>query len=1830
MNATSKLVKAWESKNAKNAARAGGISLMALSLAACGGSSDTGITQAQLDAEKAAATAAEAKAAAAAAAQAAAEADAATAAAAQAAAEADAATAAAAQAAAEAAKVEAEAAQAAAEAAQAAAEAAAAAPKSVAFTASLDNLVGGSGDDVFNGVYYADGGTGTTAFPGDTVTGGAGTDTVNISVAGLSTLDQALSGMTFTGVEVVLVTNYDTNATDTEDTSVDTSLMSGLTEVGLFASSATGDTAFTGLAQNVAAQMRNGAGDLDLTYVSTVVVGADDTQTLAVSNVSAGTFTSDGIENITINSTLAKSVVTDVVSDKLKTVKITGDKDLTVSNSIDFAATADGTGIDGTINAADFTGKLSVKATTAQTIKVTGGSKDDTIDVAATLTKNDVIDGGDGTDTLVIEETANRTFADNQLTSIEVLQVGVKTNNIADLDVKALADTTDISLMATTTDKDVTVNNLGAGQDVTITNDSANTLEFGNIAVNLEDDTSTTADAMTVNLVAKTDADQTLDLLTVDSGSEALTLNVSGATGTANEYTVTSVIADGAKEIDVTGAGNFIMTLDQTGTNVTTKVDAGSATGTFGYTDGVANDMTIVGSAGQNTIALGTSLNNKDTITGGASTKDSLSATVGTATTATTGKFNITGVETLALTSTDGQTATVDYASITGVTNTTIAASSTTGDGVLNVTNVANGAKFSTTEQATNDFDGTLNITLADATAADNSVTIALDNDTSIDNFLLTTTDVETVNLVSAAAVNEHVIDVAGVNATKFVLTGGEADKSLSLNGGSNKLNKSVTEIDASAFKGDVILDASVTDSVGVNFKMGDLVITTTTGDAVVGSGATTTDDTLSGNFAASDTTAEFTQFSAIEHYDYTFGASVAITAATNDGIGDGDNVVETVKLSGGNSETKYTAASAIDGTAFTSFDASGLGGEITINVAGSRMDDLTIKGSTASAKDAVTYSAVNGLTATTGKATLEGVETVILNTATAASTIDTSAMTGLKTIAVENDQDVTLTGVASGVAIQLGANATAGTEDYTGTLTIKLADTTSTSDSVTIQTVASGTDDDVDAVLVMAGVEKTTLKISDTGTSADVQLGIAGLDSAEIIVTGGDASEELDLTNGGTTLSSATTTSIDASAFKGIYIASAAANTATTFAANGGAVATLTGSTGNDTFTVGKTAAVTHVIDGGAGNDTYNVTLGTGTTAMTSMEGVEVYNLTAASDAGAIVVTAGASKFFNDTMVQSVSLSGGTSTTTFDSGTDGVDSSSTLTLFDASGFAGKINDLLFDADQLSATVTVKGGASTADLVTATFDNDQTIKMEGIEKLAATFTADKSIDVGTYVTGLTTVTVASDNGSAAAIATLTNVAAGTTVELITNEANDGLTIVQATTSGTESQSIKLLANDAGEAVLFDMANVETLNIEMGTGSADTDLSLANFDMDTAGQTNAVVVTGALNLDLIALSIDTTSINASAMTAGGVDVSGRTNNVALTFVGADAGAESVQMINAGDTLNGGEKASVLDSLDIDFASVLGGIAIDLSAADNVVSMNGSANAAVQTGFENVDVSGYTGFGASITGNDEANTVTGTASTDQISLGSGDDIINVTSTAASANDVMDGGAGTGDTIHILATTDFADTDANITNIEKVTMANGTITVDLTGQSEGFTITGGTGDDTITGGTGIDTITSGTGEDTFVIALSTGADVITDISTGANSDAFAAASIEAITTEDTTFAKLAAGAAVYDVGVTAGVISAAVDVANAATMSVTDVNTLLITTLSKTITAASDGEKAVLLVSTDYDSALVDTYMYVIEHDGTDIDGVTLLGTLQTVELDNLSATNFDGFA
>ena len=98
---------------------------------------------------------------------------------------------------------------------------------------------------------------------------------------------------------------------------------------------------------------------------------------------------------------------------------------------------------------------------------------------------------------------------------------------------------------------------------------------------------------------------------------------------------------------------------------------------------------------------------------------------------------------------------------------------------------------------------------------------------------------------------------------------------------------------------------------------------------------------------------------------------------------------------------------------------------------------------------------------------------------------------------------------------------------------------------------------------------------------------------------------------------------------------------------------------------------AVTHTVNGGAGTDTANITLTTGTTDM-SNHIMLTYNITINSAAGAVVTTAAANKFFNDGQAESIIVSGGAATSTFDSGTDGVDSNSGVTLFDFSGFNGR------------------------------------------------------------------------------------------------------------------------------------------------------------------------------------------------------------------------------------------------------------------------------------------------------------------------------------------------------------------------------------------------------------------------------------------------------------------------------------------------------------------------------------------------------------------------------
>jgi hypothetical protein len=132
------------------------------------------------------------------------------------------------------------------------------------------------------------------------------------------------------------------------------------------------------------------------------------------------------------------------------------------------------------------------------------------------------------------------------------------------------------------------------------------------------------------------------------------------------------------------------------------------------------------------------------------------------------------------------------------------------------------------------------------------------------------------------------------------------------------------------------------------------------------------------------------------------------------------------------------------------------------------------------------------------------------------------------------------------------------------------------------------------------------------------------------------------------------------------------------------------------------------------------------------------------------------------------------------------------------------------------------------------------------------------------------------------------------------------------------------------------------------------------------------------------------INASGMTTGGSFIqSGRSQTTAANHAGSLG--NHIPYGKRHDVIDGA--AGTGDNLVITSNLILGGIQIDLSSkADQVTTFNGSANAAIQSGFENVDLSGITGTGgADITAVSTGSTIIGTLNADQINGGAGVDTV-----------------------------------------------------------------------------------------------------------------------------------------------------------------------------------------------------------------------------------------------
>jgi len=292
-------------------------------------------------------------------------------------------------------------------------------------------------------------------------------------------------------------------------------------------------------------------------------------------------------------------------------------------------------------------------------------------------------------------------------------------------------------------------------------------------------------------------------------------------------------------------------------------------------------------------------------------------------------------------------------------------------------------------------------------------------------------------------------------------------------------------------------------------------------------------------------------------------------------------------------------------------------------------------------------------------------------------------------------------------------------------------------------------------------------------------------------------------------------------------------------------------------------------------------------------------------------------------------------------------------------------------------------------------------------------------------------------------------------------------------------------------------------------------------MTDATKFESLVVTGDKALTVSALNANVTSINASGMTTGGsFTQSGRSQTTAANYVGS-VGNDTFIMAHGNDVIDGA--AGTGDTLVVTGNYILGGIQIALSATgDQVTTFNGSANAAIQSGFESVNLSAITGSAqADITAVSTGSTIVGTRNADQITGGAGADSISMgVSNIALVFDAINAAGGT-DTLNILGTFTLSATESQnvidlsstsdqvgtLNNVTEAVVQIGFENVDVSGLTmtagSGLTITAGTTGsvivgssttDTINAGAGVDTITGGGGLDTIVIGAASGTGVAT----------------------------------------------------------------------------------------------------------------------------------------
>ncbi|RNE92747.1 hypothetical protein [Marichromatium sp. AB32] len=495
-------------------------------------------------------------------------------------------------------------------------------------TTAIDNIQGTNGDDTVIGGAGSAAGANTLG-AADVINGGGGTDRLNFFSDGTAAVSVTPN---MTSVEQVFIQG----ATTAGGTTVNMVNATGVTEIWNDRSTDTTGVTVTNVQEAAAVGVKGeitGASTYNVGFKDSLAAGNADALSIAldgatITNLDVGGMTAaNEFETLNFSATGA-SVITNLrdtggaALNATTTVNASGEGSLTVTAAL--AATV------ATVDASSNTGGVSFDLSATGNVTATGGTGDDTFYLGNSLTTNDTLEGGEGTD--IIGVNAGATLVNNlSVSGFETLDIRGAGGTAAAFDVSKLDGITTLKVgAATVAGNAVTVNNLAKGAGVEINAALGNTLN-----INVKDagagSPNDTIDVLVKGATAITTG-STLDINDI----ETVTLTADKATATgAVTHTISDLTADEALTINVAN-GNAGLTITDLNaqslvlfdaSEATQSVSATTAGGTaFTATNGVAFKL----GSGNDTLDLtGSTTAGGDFIITGAAGGDAITLTAG-------------------------------------------------------------------------------------------------------------------------------------------------------------------------------------------------------------------------------------------------------------------------------------------------------------------------------------------------------------------------------------------------------------------------------------------------------------------------------------------------------------------------------------------------------------------------------------------------------------------------------------------------------------------------------------------------------------------------------------------------------------------------------------------------------------------------------------------------------------------------------------------------------------------------------------------------------------------------------------------------------------------------------------------------------------------------------------------------------------------------------------------------------------------------------------------------------------------------------------------------